>query len=200
MLCESKASILSCKFLVKRFNEQIRQSTFPIWRLFDISSHCYLKSHLNFLIYLRERIFKSEDEMTQLLWVDTSKRFFALLRYFERKIKMWINQDFFSAQICIFIFFLTSPWAPLDWNLAFGRWMKGTILAAFDFSFLKYHWTMYCGSFERNTLIFCYCFYLHFYISITKNSLKIRVRRIFYCNLFIFLGEKLFIFTWHTSL
>ena len=49
--------------------------------------------------------------------------------------------------------------------------MKGTLLRAFDFSFLKYHSTMYGGSFERNTLIFCYCFYLHFYISITKNSL-----------------------------
>ena len=109
--------------------------------------------------------------MTQLLWVDTSKRFFALLRYFERKIKMGTNQEFFSPPIYIFNFFLTSPWAALDWNLAFGRWMKGTLLRAFDFNFLKYHSTMYGGSFERNTLIFCYCFYLHFYISITKNSL-----------------------------
>ena len=116
---------------------------------------------------------------------------------------MGTNQDFVCAHIYIFIFFLTSPWAPLDWNLAFGRWMKGTILTAFDFSFLKYHSTMYGGSFEHNTLIFCYCFYLHVYISITENSpftLTIFAFGVILIAInWIFLGEKLFIFTSHTS-
>ena len=58
---------------------------------------------------LRDKISKNEDEMTQWLWVDTSKRFFALLRYFERKVKMGTNQEFFSPPKYIFNFFLTSP-------------------------------------------------------------------------------------------